>query len=138
MKPAYTLVTDDSSPILETAISTQNTQPVEITCKQVNHEADPAAADSGREQQPSLERLVADFVAKVSDRFRERMKRRPKAIKKRILSLLDLQLPPHPRRAGRRPQSRITKATQLYQQQLREMKAGTRTAANWLSIARVC
>ena len=86
----------------------------------------------------SLETLVADFVTALAERFPTRIRRRPKALKRRVLSLVALYLPPHRRRAGRRPQSNITKAVKLYQEQLRQMEAGIRKAVNWLTIARQC
>src|SRR5262249_27681824 len=140
-KSALSVVTNSSSPepdSKDTALSTQDAQPVDQSRKPVAAAPGPLAADAPGQKQPSLEILVAEFVAKLEKRFPTRMKQRPRAIKRRVFRLLMIQLPPHPRPAGRRPKSRVTKAAKLYQEQVREKRAGTRKEVNWAIIASQC
>lgn len=86
----------------------------------------------------ALESLVSDFLAKVQVHHSDRLALRPKALKKRIIRLIDAGLPPYRRPAGRPKLNRITTATQMYERQKAEVKAGTRKATSWHAIAQEC
>jgi hypothetical protein len=73
-----------------------------------------------------------------AEHYPARMKRRPKLFKARILQLLRIHLPPYPNPVGRPTRSNITKATRMYTEQQRAIKAATRARTNWQAIAIAC
>jgi hypothetical protein len=85
-----------------------------------------------------LETEVQRFAENLLLRYAKRVKRRPKAFKRRVLALIALQLPPYPKPSGRPQQSRITKAAEMYAKQLREIAEGRRDRVNWNPIANRC
>jgi hypothetical protein len=49
----------------------------------------------------SVDEVVSDMVSELERLFPDRMRRRPKALKERVLRLVSVKLPPHPRPSGR-------------------------------------
>ena len=86
----------------------------------------------------SLESEVQRFVEALRRQYAGRAQRRPKAFKRRVLSLIAVQLPPYPKPSGRPQQSRITKAAEMYAKQQREIAAGRRDCVSWNPIANRC
>lgn len=91
--------------------------------------------DPGRD---TLAADVAEFASQLLEKYAQRFRRRPVAIKKRILKLLATRLPPYPRRAGRKPSENVTRASRLYAQQRREKAHGKRRQIDWRGIALRC
>ena len=81
---------------------------------------------------------VEQFVFVLKTKYPDRIKNRPRAFKNRVLRLIAVRLPPYPRSAGRPRQPRISRAAELYEQQLEEMRQGQRSDPNWLPIAQEC
>jgi hypothetical protein len=86
----------------------------------------------------SLESEVQRLAEALLEAHADRIKHRPKAFKSRVLALVRLHLPPHPKPSGRPRQPRITKAAAIYADQLRETKRGVRKRINWNPIAAAC
>lgn len=86
----------------------------------------------------SLETEVQRFAESLLRQYANRVKRRPKAFKRRVLALIGLHLPPYPKPSGRPQQSRITRAAEMYTKQQHEIKEGRRERANWNPIANRC
>ena len=84
----------------------------------------------------SLEQEVQLFTERLCCSFETQMKRRPAETKRRVLRLVNRHLPPHPRPTGRRPERRITKATEMYLRQREEIRSRRRRKTNWQEIAR--
>ena len=81
-----------------------------------------------------VQRIIADLKANYADRIA----RRPKPFKARLMRLIDCQLPPYPR-AGGRPQSPlISHAVELFKAQRRTVKEGNQKGVNWHIIALEC
>lgn len=99
--------------------------------------SDPAA-HTPRLTRVSLESEVEQFTRRLQQLYPNRVKRRPQAFKRRVQSLIGLHLPPRPKPSGRPQESRITKATALYVQQLREVAAESRERVTWHPIASRC
>ena len=101
-------------------------------------ESGAGAAAALRRPRVSLETEIQRFAEDLLRQFAKRVKRRPKAFKRRVLALIALQLPPYPKPSGRPQQSRITKAAEMYAKQLREIAEGRRDRVNWNPIANRC
>ena len=102
---------------------------------------------TGRDRQPEpvtaeprtgLSADVEQFVSLLKSKYPNRIRNRPQAFKKRLLRLIAAKLPPYPKPAGRPPQSSISRAADLYQEQLAGMAQGKRKDVNWLPIAQAC
>lgn len=104
---------------------------------------------TGRDRQPRPEPVMAEpraglsadveqFVSLLKSKYPNRIRNRPQAFKKRLLRLIAAKLPPYPKPAGRPPQSSISRAADLYQEQLAGMAQGKRKDVNWLPIAQAC
>ena len=98
----------------------------------------PEAADASAPDRASLDTLVEQFVSAIERGFPQRLKRRPKTLKRRVQYLIRTKLPPHPRPAGRPPRIHITRAVEMYRRQKREVEQGKRAEVNWLPIAQEC
>ena len=83
----------------------------------------------------TLAALVDELVAKVVAAYPVRIRRRPAALKKQVLSLVRHRLPPYPKKSGPRPRTYITEATNAYRKQKREIREGRLREANWNLIA---
>ncbi len=88
--------------------------------------------------EPRLDALVDRFIAEIERRLPRRLHTRPKALKRRILYLIRVKLPPRPRPTGRPPRIHITRALEMYREQKREVEQGKRAEVNWLPIAQEC
>ena len=86
----------------------------------------------------SLAADVQRFVDNLLTGHANRVNRRPKAFKKRVLALVGQRLPPYPRPSGRPQQPWITKAAAMYADQLRDIRQGGRKRVNWNPIANAC
>jgi hypothetical protein len=95
-------------------------------------------ATASRPPRISLETEVQRFAESLLRQHANRVKRRPKAFKRRVLVLIALQLPPYPKPSGRPQQSRIAKAAEMYAKQQREIAEGRRDRVNWNPIANRC
>jgi hypothetical protein len=82
-----------------------------------------------------LEGTLSEFIGVLQQRFPERFAHRPGALKKRVQSLIKTKMPPLRRQGGRPQQPYITRATELYQSQQRDVAAGRREGLNWVAIA---
>ncbi len=89
-------------------------------------------------QRLSLEMIIRRFAAELSQLFANRIERRPKAFKRRVVDLIGMALPPYPKPSGRPRQARITKATAMYVRQRGEKVEGHRKRINWNPIANSC
>ena len=92
-------------------------------------DAEPPESATGR---ITLESLVAEFVQKVERLFPDRLARRPKPLKKRLLRLIDVGLPPFRRPPGRPKSDRITRAAEIF---VAQRNRGT---IDWQLIAQEC
>jgi hypothetical protein len=102
-------------------------------------EAAPPPGRSSRRRSPfRLEDDVRLFVEQLLARYPQRAQHRARAFKKRIVSLLSVQLPPYPRRPGRKETKPISRAAELYLGQRREIREGRRQKVNWGLIAQQC
>jgi len=86
----------------------------------------------------SLEADIERFTEGLRRKYPSRIARRPKAFKSRVVSLVKQNLPPHPKPSGRPKNLRVTRAAEMYAEQLREMKRGRRKRVNWIPIAKAC
>lgn len=100
----------------------------------------PEEAASGRRahRARSLRVNVKSFVDLLFSEYPDRIKRRPKAFKRRIIALFKVHLPPYRKPAGRRQQQRVTMAASMYASQLSEMREGRRSEVTWAPIAARC
>jgi hypothetical protein len=78
--------------------------------------------------------IIADLMANYPDRIA----RRPKPFKDRLMRLIEHGLPPYPQRGGRPPKASITRATALFRAQTRDVEEGKRKSVNWHLIAAEC
>src|SRR5437763_118451 len=72
----------------------------------------------------SLTAAVTRFIEEIKAKYAKRLRLRPKTLKTRIIFLIDQALPPHKRKGGRPCNDRITRATEMFQAQCREVKQG--------------
>ena len=86
----------------------------------------------------SLETAVRRFTETLNRDYANRIKRRPEAFRSRVIALVRLNLPPHPKPSGRPQQPRITRAVEMYATQLLEKQRGSRKRINWNAIAKNC
>jgi hypothetical protein len=89
----------------------------------------------------TLDQDVRAFTALLMQKYPERIRLRPKPMKKRVLSLLNHHLPPYPGPLGRPQESRISKALNLYrdqQDQRSAVREGKREKVDWVPIAECC
>ena len=85
----------------------------------------------------TVDALVSKFISDLAEKFPKRVLYRPHALRNRVIRLIDASLGPH-RPAGRPKLQRVTRATEMYRQQLAEVKAGARKEVNWQAIAIEC
>jgi hypothetical protein len=81
---------------------------------------------------------VDTFIALLKHKYPQRIKTRPNAFKQRVLRLIAVRLPPYPRPAGRPRQPLVSRATDLYRRQRKEVRQGNLRDVNWLPTAREC
>ena len=89
----------------------------------------------------TLDRDVKDFIGMLGRKYPQRIQRRPKPLKMRVLALLRRHLPPYPGPLGRPQESRISKALRMYEDQQDRRGAaqeGNRKKTDWLPIAAAC
>jgi hypothetical protein len=100
------------------------------------------AAPARRKRQAAhirdLDWCAEQFAKTLKMKFRRWIKRSSRAFKKRILSRVASHLPPYPRSGGRRRFPHITKAVNLYRDQLRQVREKARAKVAWTTIAREC
>jgi hypothetical protein len=97
-----------------------------------------ARPDTSQAERNSLTADVTRFIDEIKAKYPHRLRLRPKALKTRIIFLIDQALPPHKRKGGRPRKSGITRATEMFQTQNREVKQGKRRAIDWRKIALEC
>lgn len=83
----------------------------------------------------TLRATLEEFVKTVQDRFPERARRRPAALKKGVMLFLRALMPPHAKPCGRPRQRRITEAVEDFRAQQREIAAGRQEKVDWRRIA---
>src|SRR3989442_14698022 len=99
---------------LEERADSRQPEPIQETTDRQSPETDSAL--------PRLDALVDQFVCEIERRFLRRLRSRPRVLKRRVLHLIRVRLPPRPRRAGRPPRIHITRALQMYRQQKRDVQ----------------
>jgi hypothetical protein len=85
-----------------------------------------------------LEADIVQFAESLRVKWAKRMDKRQKAFKARVISLIRVHLPPFPKPSGRPMQDYITRATEMFAGQQREIEAGHQLKINWLPIAAIC
>ncbi len=98
----------------------------------------PTATGRIKHSADSLEADVERFTDGLRRKYPGRIARRPKAFKSRVVSLVKQSLPPYPKPSGRPRNLRVTRAAEMYVEQLREMNRGRRKRVTWIPIARAC
>jgi hypothetical protein len=98
----------------------------------------PASAAQAELPRRSLSADVARFIGELQGGYPDRIAHRPMAFKRRLLSLIDHGLPPYPKPGGRPPKATVTRATDLFRAQTREVEQGKRKTVNWHLIASDC
>jgi hypothetical protein len=86
----------------------------------------------------TLESLVNDLVQQVHQQYADRLAVRPKAIRNRIVRLIDIALLPHRRPSGRPRLQSVNKAVDMYRRQPEAVRRGKLAQVNWNVIALQC
>ena len=96
---------------------------------------------SASRPEPTRRSLAADlarFIGELKARYPDRLTRRPRAFKARLMRLIDHQLPPYPRAGGRPRSALITRAAEMYKTQRQAVLEGKQRGVNWNTIALEC
>src|SRR2546426_223496 len=97
-----------------------------------------AVQEDDHQSNVTLDAEVKRFAEELSGKYAQRLKLRPHALKRRVISLINHHLPPYPRPTGRPRSNRVTKATEMYLKQQAEIASGNREEVNWMVIALEC
>lgn len=112
-------------------VNTLTTRPGKNAESEGSCETDSSGKATAGSTRPTLNQLTIEFRFRVESVYAQRMKVRPKALKRRIHHLIELIFPPRPRSAGRPRRPSITTALEMYRQQRKHGEV------NWVSIAKI-
>lgn len=96
-----------------------------------------------RKRQPAappgspLRNHVEHFVIETKEKFSKQAKRSPRTFRARVIATVKAVFGPQPKPPGAPRKTAITMASELFQEQRKEIGEGTRERVNWVSIARV-
>jgi hypothetical protein len=98
----------------------------------------PKGSGEGPASPASLPKRIREFTETLKREFSHRILRRSKAFKRRVLTLISVNLPPYPKPTGRPRQPHVTEAVNMYAAQCREVGQGALKRVNWRPIAQRC